>query len=61
MSEYPRDLVVYGTNPPPADWPGGERLAVQCVFNYEEGGENSVLQGDQASEAFLSEIVAAQP
>ena len=61
MSDYPRDLVGYGANPPQADWPGGARLAVQCVLNYEEGSENSVLHGDQASEAFLSEIVAAQP
>jgi putative urate catabolism protein len=61
MSDYPRDLVGYGPSPPQADWPGGARLAVQCVLNYEEGGENSILHGDQASEAFLSEIVAAQP
>ena len=61
MADYPRDLIGYGPNPPHADWPGGARLAVQCVLNYEEGGENSILHGDQASEAFLSEIVAAQP
>ncbi|HUN42029.1 MAG TPA: allantoinase PuuE [Acetobacteraceae bacterium] len=61
MNDYPRDLVGYGPKPPQADWPGGARLAVQCVLNYEEGGENSILHGDQASEAFLSEIVAAQP
>jgi peptidoglycan/xylan/chitin deacetylase (PgdA/CDA1 family) len=42
-------------------WPGGARLALQIVLNYEEGGENSVLHGDKASEAFLSEIVGAQP
>ena len=57
MSDYPRDLIGYGPNPPQADWPGGARLAVQCVLNYEEGGENSILHGDQVSEAFLSEIV----
>jgi putative urate catabolism protein len=61
MDDYPRDLIGYGLHPPQADWPGGARLAVQCVLNYEEGGENSILHGDQASEAFLSEIVAAQP
>lgn len=61
VSFYPRDLVGYGPKPPQADWPGGARLAVQCVLNYEEGGENSILHGDQASEAFLSEIVAALP
>ena len=60
-SGYPRDLIGYGPNPPRADWPGGARLAVQCVLNYEEGGENNILHGDAASEAFLSEMVAAQP
>ena len=62
MSEpYPRDLVGHGPKPPPAQWPRGARLALQFVLNYEEGGENSVLHGDPASESFLSEIVAAQP
>jgi len=58
---YPRDLIGYGHRPPRADWPGGARIAVQFVLNYEEGGENCILHGDAASEAFLSEIVAAQP
>ena len=58
---YPRDLVGYGRKPPPAQWPGGARIAVQFVVNYEEGGENCVLHGDPASEAFLSEIVGAAP
>jgi allantoinase len=58
---YPRDLVGYGERPPHARWPGGARIALQFVLNYEEGGENSVLHGDPASETFLSEIVAAQP
>ena len=58
---YPRDLVGYGPNPPRAAWPGAARLALQIVLNYEEGGENCILHGDAASEAFLSEIVAAQP
>lgn len=56
---YPRDLVGYGQRPPPAQWPAGVRIAVQFVVNYEEGGENCVLHGDPASEAFLSEIVGA--
>jgi putative urate catabolism protein len=56
---YPRDLAGYGPNPPNARWPGGARLALQVVLNYEEGGENCVLHGDPASEAFLSEIVGA--
>jgi len=57
---YPRDLAGYGENPPLAQWPGNARIAVQFVVNYEEGGENCVLHGDEASEAFLSEIVGAQ-
>jgi peptidoglycan/xylan/chitin deacetylase (PgdA/CDA1 family) len=58
---YPRDMVGYGRTPPDPRWPGGARVALQFVINYEEGGENSVLHGDAASEAFLSEIVGAQP
>ena len=58
---YPRDMRGYGQQPPPADWPQGARTAVQFVVNYEEGGENCVLHGDAASEAFLSEIVGAVP
>ncbi|PWT74765.1 MAG: allantoinase PuuE [Proteobacteria bacterium] len=60
-ASYPRDLVGYGRNPPPARWPGDARVAVQFVLNYEEGGENSVLHGDPASEIFLSEIIGARP
>jgi putative urate catabolism protein len=58
---YPRDLVGYGRRPPDPKWPGGARIAVQFVLNYEEGGENCILHGDPASESFLSEIVGAQP
>ena len=54
-----RDFVGYGRTPPDADWPGGARLAVQFVVNYEEGGERCILDGDPCSEAFLSEIVGA--
>ena len=61
MTGYPSDMCGYGPNPPEANWPGGARTAVQFVINYEEGGENCVLHGDTASEAFLSEVVGAQP
>ena len=61
MRRYPRNMQGYGGRPPAADWPGGARIAVQFVLNYEEGGENSILHGDAASEAFLSEIVGAAP
>jgi putative urate catabolism protein len=57
---YPRDLEGYGEHPPHARWPGGARIALQFVLNYEEGAESSVLHGDEASETFLSEIVGAQ-
>ncbi|NND22312.1 MAG: allantoinase PuuE, partial [Silicimonas sp.] len=56
---YPRDMTGYGATPPEANWPNGARTAVQIVLNYEEGGENNILHGDAASEAFLSEIVGA--
>ncbi len=56
---YPRDMTGYGRTPPQANWPNGARIAVQIVLNYEEGGENNILHGDPASEAFLSEIVGA--
>ena len=60
MSDYPRDLIGYGANPPHPEWPGDARVAVQFVLNYEEGGENCVLHGDSHSEIFLSEIIGAQ-
>jgi putative urate catabolism protein len=58
---YPRDLIGYGQHPPDPKWPNQARIAVQFVINYEEGGENCILHGDPASEAFLSEIVGAAP
>ena len=59
MTRYPRDMRGHGGNPPDAAWPNGAKIAVQLVVNYEEGGENNILHGDTASEAFLSEIVGA--
>lgn len=58
---YSRDLRGYGRTTPDPRWPGGAKIAVQIVVNYEEGGENSIEHGDAASEAFLSEIIGAQP
>ena len=60
-SDYPRDLIGYGPTPPHAKWPDNARIAVQFVLNYEEGGENNVLHGDEHSEQFLSEIIGALP
>ncbi len=61
MQRYPRDMTGHGPTPPDPRWPGGARVAVQIVVNYEEGGENCILHGDAASEAFLSEISGAEP
>lgn len=61
MTRYPRNLRGYGATPPNANWPGDARIAVQFVLNFEEGGENCLLHGDQASEGFLSDIPGAQP
>ncbi len=60
-SSYPRDLIGYGQNPPHPRWPNDARIALQFVINYEEGGENCILHGDAASEAFLSETIGAEP
>jgi putative urate catabolism protein len=56
-----RDFVGYGEAPPDPQWPDGARLALSFVLNYEEGGENTPLEGDPASEAFLHEVVGAPP
>ncbi len=61
MNRYPRDFRGYGANPPDAAWPGGAKVAVSLVLNYEEGGENNLLHGDAQSEAFLSDIAGAAP
>jgi len=56
-----RDFIGYGASPPDPRWPGGKRVALSLVLNYEEGGENTPLEGDPASEAFLHEVVGAPP
>ena len=61
MSRYPRDFRGYGPNAPDPQWPGGAKIAVSLVLNYEEGGENNILHGDAGSEAFLSDIAGAAP
>ena len=58
---YPRDFRGHGPDAPDAAWPGGARIAISLVLNYEEGGENNLLHGDAQSEAFLSDIAGAQP
>lgn len=61
MSRYdhPRDFVGYGANPPDPQWPGGARLALQIVMNYEEGSEYSIPDGDGVSETYLTEVPGA--
>lgn len=59
MNRYPRDFRGHGPNPPDAAWPGGAKIAISIVLNYEEGGENCLLHGDAQSEAFLSDIAGA--
>ena len=61
MNRYPRDFRGHGPNPPDAKWPGGAKIAISLVLNYEEGGENNLLHGDAQSEAFLSDIAGAAP
>ena len=56
-----REFVGYGANPPDPRWPGGSRIAVQFVLNYEEGGERNVLDGDSTAETFLSDVIGAEP
>ena len=55
-----RDFVGYGSKGKEISWPNEAKLALQFVLNYEEGGENSVLNGDKYSETFLSEIIGAK-
>tara|TARA_B100001245_G_scaffold60085_1_gene41407 strand:+ start:477 stop:740 length:264 start_codon:yes stop_codon:yes gene_type:complete len=54
-------MIGYGSKKFKVEWPNKARLAVQIVLNYEEGAENSVLNGDKYSETFLSEIIGAKP
>ena len=56
-----RNFIGYGNHPPQFKWEKNAKLAVQFVLNYEEGGENTVLNGDEHSEIFLSEIIGAKP
>ena len=55
-----RNFIGYGAKGKKIIWPNNARLALQIVLNYEEGGENCVLNGDKYSETFLSEIIGAK-
>ncbi len=56
-----RDLVGYGRTPPDPKWPGGARVAIQIVLNYEEGAEYSIGDGDGFSESEFAESPGAVP
>ena len=60
MSNYPRDMIGYGHQMPNSHWPDDAKIALQFVINYEEGGENCILHGDPASEAFLSCLISPE-
>jgi peptidoglycan/xylan/chitin deacetylase (PgdA/CDA1 family) len=51
-----RNLVGYAGQPPKVAWPGGARIAISLVVNYEEGSEPAVGDGDPFSERWLSEV-----
>jgi len=53
------DLTGYGRHPPQADWPGGARLAINFVINYEEGSQYSFADGDGRDEVTLTEVASA--
>ncbi|KAK5938723.1 hypothetical protein PMZ80_008915 [Knufia obscura] len=61
LTDFPRDLIGYGPNPPSANWPNNAKLALSLVINYEEGGESCVLNGDLTSEASLWESTGRYP
>ena len=46
-----RDLLGYAGSPPDPHWPGGARVAVSIVVNFEEGAEFSISDGDPENEA----------
>src|ERR1700749_1016119 len=59
--DYPRDLLGYGEHPPDPQWPGGARVALSFVINWEEGGEANILHGDAGSEFFIQDAIGAEP
>ncbi|WAC57535.1 allantoinase PuuE [Gordonia sp. SL306] len=62
MSEtYPRDLRGYAEQPPMWRWPGGKKLAVSVVINWEEGAEHNVLHGDDSSENGGCDVADGRP
>jgi len=56
-----RDLIGYADTPPDPQWPGGARVAVNFVMNYEEGSEPSIGDGEPRSERGLTEMPLPDP
>lgn len=54
-----RDLVGYGQNVPIVSWPGKAQIAVNFILNYEEGSEQNILDGDEKSESYLTDLPGA--
>jgi len=61
VGDQKRDHVGYGADPPDPKWPGGARLALNLVVNYEEGAEYGPLEGDGFAESILSEVAPSPP
>jgi len=45
-----RDFLGYAGAPPDPRWPGGAKVALSFVLNFEEGAEFSVSEGDGVNE-----------
>ena len=58
-----RDLLGYAGSPPHPHWPGGARVAVSIVVNFEEGAEFSVTDGDTENEVVyeIEQPILGQP
>lgn len=49
--DFPRDLIGYGEKSFNPKWPNGAKVAISFVINYEEGAEQTVMNGDGEAEA----------
>lgn len=54
-----RDLIGYGNRLPKVVWPQKAQIAVNFVLNHEEGSELNVLDGDDQSESYLTDLPGA--
>jgi peptidoglycan/xylan/chitin deacetylase (PgdA/CDA1 family) len=58
---YVRDYEGYGRSRPALEWPGAARVALSIVLNYEEGAERTILNDDDGSEPYLTEVPVRAP